>query len=167
MHTPREGHSTNLVTNFGAGALVAGGVNFHGLLSSAEFYNIATSTWKLVGSMMFQRAFHRADVLRDGRIIVSGGFSTGAITTATAELFDPCAQTWTTTGKMNYARAIHTLTTMEDGRVLVAGGLNNVGWRHHCMAPYPACTTASAEIWDPERREGISFHLIQVTEKSR
>jgi hypothetical protein len=63
-------------------------------------------------------------VLRDGRVLVAGGFADGEgnDARASAEIYDAATRTWTRTGDMLGARAGHSATLLKDGTVLVAGG---------------------------------------------
>ena len=81
------------------------------------------------------RAAHTATLLRDGRVLIVGGLSTGA---GTAELFDPATRSFSRTGSPLGPRASHTATLLPDGRVLIAGGYNGR-------------FLASTEIYDPAR----------------
>jgi hypothetical protein len=80
------------------------------------------------GSMTTERSQHAATLLRDGRVLITGGSE------KTAELYDPARGTFVATGSMQVGRSMHSSTLLPDGRVLVAGGWGN----------------ASAEIYDPE-----------------
>lgn len=75
------------------------------------------------------RADHTATLLRDGRVLVVGGFPSGL---HPAEIFDPIALTWTPS-PIHATRYYHTATLLADGRVLVVGGIGGNG----------------AEIFDP------------------
>lgn len=86
-----------------------------------------------------ERGQHTACLLKDGRVLVTGGMDGQAIL-ASSEIFDPAANTWTdvTTlsptpdqgrmmvsdpnGDFASVRRHHTAVTLIDGRVLVAGG---------------------------------------------
>jgi N-acetylneuraminic acid mutarotase len=107
-------------------------------LASAER---ETVTWVAVDPMSAARVMHSATVLRDGKVLVAGGFSNGegAGPLASAELFDPTTGSWTRTGDMLQARAGHTATLLPDDRVLIAGGGTS-----------PAEVLASAELYDPD-----------------
>jgi hypothetical protein len=98
-------------------------------------------TWEYTDHNMHSaRTFHTATLLSDGKVLVAGGTSGGAL--ATAELFDPgsdsAAGTWTVTGQMHSPRSGHTATLLADGRVLVVGGTNGT------------TPLATAELYDPE-----------------
>jgi hypothetical protein len=88
------------------------------------------------------RASHTATVLRDGRILIAGGFVKARdgqtqLYSRTAELFDPKTRTFELTGEMKVPRAGHAATLLNDGKVLLVGGFNKNG-----MIP-------SAELYDP------------------
>ncbi len=78
--------------------------------------------WLYTGSMKSARAYHTASVLKDGKVLVSGGYD-GATPSNSAELYDPSTKTWTTTSNMNSARFRHTASVLSDGKVLVSGGV--------------------------------------------
>jgi Galactose oxidase, central domain len=74
-----------------------------------------------------------------GRILVTGGITSGNVATATAELYDPGSGTFSPAGEMTTARAYHTATALDDGTVLVVGGVNSDG-----------LPLNSAELFNPE-----------------
>jgi hypothetical protein len=77
----------------------------------------------------------RATTLPDGRVLVEGGFASGAYTPE-AEIYDPATNAWTVVSPMHQGRGEQTATLLADGRVLVAGG-------------YAGPVLSSAEIFDP------------------
>jgi len=102
-------------------------------LASATSDKQTAPSWTATRSMIEARAEHTATLLRDGRVLMAGGYL------ASAELYDPTSGTWTATGGMINGRSAHTATLLRDGRVLVAGGYSDVGGGR----------LASAELYDP------------------
>jgi hypothetical protein len=69
------------------------------------------------------RYLHTASVLKNGKVLVTGGHV--SILENTVELYDPLTAIWTTTGKMNDRRTRHTASVLPNGNVLVTGGNKN------------------------------------------
>ena len=90
------------------------------------------------GSMADGREDATATTLRDGRVLVVGGYGPGTA----VEVWDPVSGTYRPTGPLGHARWGHTATLLRDGRVLVVGGILESG-----------LTAVSAEVWDP--RTGV------------
>jgi N-acetylneuraminic acid mutarotase len=107
--------------------LVAGGyddlLGVHSF-KSAEIYDPQLGTWSATGSLHVPRGGAAATLLRDGRVLVTGGVSDGidGPVHASAELFDPRLGTWTYTPSMAQPRFRHVAVLLSDGTVLVAGG---------------------------------------------
>jgi hypothetical protein len=107
------------------------------LLSS---FTPSRPTGRLVAgpAMGSARAAHTATALRDGRVLLAGGFTQDERRLAGAELFDPARGRVLPTGPMVAPRQSHEATLLPDGSVLVTGGYDGRG---NCLA--------SAEIYDP------------------
>jgi len=98
----------------------------------------ASGMWVPVARMHSPRSGHRAALLKDGRVLVVGGWTTrGPL--KSAELFNPRTGTWSTTGSMSLDRYATALARLRDGRVLADGGCIS-----GCLA-----TTVTAELFDP------------------
>ena len=71
--------------------LVVGGAmgpGFNSPLTAVEVYDPQSDSWSVAASMATPRILHNAALLPDGRIIVMGGLSNGAILSS-SEIFDP------------------------------------------------------------------------------
>ena len=104
----------------------------------AEAYDPQRQSFSRVGDIVVPRFDCPATVLRDGRVLLTGGVSAAQASynerLADAELYEPSTRQFFKTGSMKHARSEHTATLLEDGKVLVAGG-----------------HTDTAELYDPER----------------
>jgi hypothetical protein len=98
-----------------------------GILASAELYDPAARTFAATGSMTVPRAGQTITMLRDGRVLVTGGVKNVGFRSelASAEIYDPASGTFSATGSMSVPREGHTATLLRDGRVLVVGGSDN------------------------------------------
>jgi hypothetical protein len=105
-------------------------------MAGAELYDPATNTWSAAGSLTTTRYNHRATLLPNGKVLVTGGYNSVLLVLASTELYDPATNAWSAAGSMATARNVHAATLLPNGKVLVAGG-------------YDGATIASAEIYDP------------------
>jgi len=111
-----------------------------GILASAELYDPAARTFAATGSMTVPRAGQTITMLRDGRVLLTGGVKNVGFRSelASAEIYDPASGTFSATGSMSVPREGHTATLLRDGRVLVVGGSDN-----------GTHTLDTAEVYDP------------------
>jgi N-acetylneuraminic acid mutarotase len=98
------------------------------------------------GALSVARVNHTATLLRDGRVLVTGGRTVDGLSTlASAEVFDPKTRGWKLVPSMAVGRSHHAATLLADGRVLVTGGTS--------ADPDPQAARfialASAELYDP------------------
>jgi hypothetical protein len=88
-----------------------------------------------VGKMQTARAAHTATVLKNGKVLIVGGFAGNTL--SSAEIYDPVLKKFVSVGQMSVARAGHSATLLPNGKVLIAGGYNGN-------------YLSSTEIYDPQ-----------------
>src|SRR4029079_16100713 len=118
---------------------------------AAEVYDPATNTFIAVGEPRhYIEGAQAATVLRDGRVLVSGGDSAdpngrprwfGPL--KSAETWDPASGDFTRAGAMELERRAHQSALLPDGRVMIAGG---TGVR---TGDFIDPSTPQTEVWDP------------------
>ena len=107
--------------------------------AAAWLYEPATGRADPTGAMVPGRYGATLVTLRDGRVLVLGGYTNVGDQSpdqVNAQLYDPETGTFAETGRMDRVRRGPTAVVMPDGRVLVFGGEG---------------AAALAEVYDPER----------------
>jgi hypothetical protein len=122
-----------------ATSLLDGTVLFVGgypIEQSAEIFDLATGDFTSVSNTINPHAGHRATLLQDGRVLVTGDMGTNA---NSAEIYDPQTGTFVAAEPMNHPRNRHTSTLLPNGKVLITGGYDRdiVG------------ASGTAELFDP------------------
>jgi Galactose oxidase, central domain/Kelch motif len=102
----------------------------------------------LTGPLGTGRQIHTATLLKDGRVLIVGGYALGDGPLASAVLYDPSTNTFSPTGSLAEARGYHTATLLADGRVLITGG-GSAGWPGS-ITGITGPFLASAELYDPK-----------------
>jgi hypothetical protein len=110
--------------------------------------------------MTVQRACHSATRLRDGRVLVVGGFKVEELYLTSAELYDPATHAFVETGHTAAAHTCHSATLLQDGKVLIAGG--GYGQPQQTAELYDPATErfSPAPGMPPELRDGFSTTLL-------
>lgn len=122
MAVERAAHQATLLAD--GRVLITGGCARTGcspFLRSVELFDPAGRRFVPASAMSIPRVSHTATLLRDGRVLVAGGCSTGGAT-ATAELYEPTTGRWRRVGDMTAARCSHIAVPLDDGRVFIMGG---------------------------------------------
>jgi large repetitive protein len=121
--------------------LVAGGDNGSGPVSGMEKFDLLTEAFQYIGSLNAARKAHAASVLKDGRVLITGGSAVApdgsTIALTSTEIYDPNSTFLSPGPMLKAARYGHSSTTLIDGTVLLAGGNNG------------SADLASLEVFDP------------------
>lgn len=108
--------------------------------NKTELYNPSSGSSILTGAMKVSRGLFSATLLRDGRVLVIGGYNPNQKWVASAEIYDPISGAWSLSEPLFNHGIGHTAILLSDGRVLVAGG---------CMGDGPPGRSDRAELFDP------------------
>ncbi|MFI9102360.1 DUF6603 domain-containing protein [Streptomyces fildesensis] len=156
MSDARSGHQAVGLLDGGRHVLVVGGALATGggdaALSYCELYDPAADTWAPAGSLGTPRKGHRATLLADGSVLVTGGDAPGVPVAGrfgrtgpgSVEQYSPGTNTWATvTSLPGGGRSRHQAVLLRTGKVLVLGGAGG-----------PAFTTGyrGATVYDPATR---------------
>ena len=115
--------------------------NVDSINSSAEIYDPTNGTFtRQKGLLTEARQSHTAVLLRDGRVLLTGGYN-GAILSS-AETYHPGTGLFAETSEtMGAARLSHTATLLQSGRVLVTGGYNGSEYLNSAEVFSPSADT--------------------------
>jgi len=132
-------------------AIVPGGMHgtsifnaMNGVISLSETNEANSETFNKAGNftagatMKVARALYTATVLKNGTVLIAGGFS-GETPLNSAEIYNPATKKFTATGPMKAKRALHTATLLANGQVLLAGGIKDAS----------GTTANTAELYNP------------------
>jgi hypothetical protein len=158
----------------GGSALVAGGtagyVDSPGFQSFISTFRLSpgSESWTRAADLTQARSMPVGTVLRDGRVLLAGGYFTNEPAESrlrmldSAEIYDPAADTWTPTGSLNEARYGAGAVTLVDGRVLVVGGWADVSDNSAGPLYGSHRTLASSEVFDPRHGSWTSVGSLPV-----
>ena len=140
LNVPRW--SLDAITLTNGKALFAGGARAFSAapaLDTAELYDPETERFsRTTNNLSVGRQSFGITALKDGRIMITGGNSTGnnlgGSGVTAVDLYDPASNEFRPVSSMHQGRALHAQVTLSDGRVVVIGGEQK-----------------SSEIYDPKK----------------
>ena len=153
LSTARMQHAATLLPSgkllvSGGYDVSAPGTQFDPVFKSTEIYDPATAKFTAGSEMWFPRRHHVATLLKDGRVLITGGIQlrgTGFGASGNTEMYDSARDQFVMGQRMvESGRWLHTATLLTDGRVLIAGGRSN-----NCSANCEIFSLNTAEIFDP------------------
>jgi len=90
--------------------------------TATELWSPKTGKWHPTAALPKFRTSFSAMTLRDGRVLVAGGYNEDHVSYSSAYIFNPRTEAWSKTGLMTVARTHPGMALLRDGRVLVVGG---------------------------------------------
>ena len=164
MESARSGHTATLLQD--GKVLVLGGsipisiptgnreTAWRQSLFTAEIFDPISGTFTQTGNLGTARTAHTATLLKDGKVLVTGGLVYTAqpgtpveFALSSTELFDPTRGSFAPTVSMTNGRGGHSATLLSDGTVLVAGG--NIVHTKYGPTMFVVQSLDSAELFDP------------------
>ena len=109
--------------------LVVGGGNAYAgaNVSFAEIFDPVERTFQVTGSAAPRDLRGAAaTTLRDGRVLITGGYGENLKSSGSAMLYDPRSATFVELPQMSAARSNHASVVLADGRVVLIGGASDV-----------------------------------------
>ena len=152
MRQPRAGQTANLLPD--GDVLVAGGYNgfieevggSHTNLATAELFDPSTGTWTAAPSLLVARSFQNSVSLKDGRVLLIGGWESSSDSPPTAEIYDPRSNSWTVTPIPAELQSVSSATLLPSGWVFLLGDFGPTGYESTQRgALYDPATNA----WEP------------------
>jgi hypothetical protein len=143
LNVARSGHTATMLKN--GSVLAVGGqtslrLGFSDVTATAEIYDPASFQWNPTGSLNTARTLHTATRLPDGKVLITGGITTGGAALESAELYDPATGKFTGAGTMLSPRSAHHANlipgTGSSAKVVVYGGTT------------ASNAANSTEVWD-------------------
>jgi hypothetical protein len=113
-----------------------------------ELYNPISRTFTITDSLNNARAGHKATILQNGKVLITGGSANGNILNS-AELYDPSSEIFINTENMNQSHESHSATLLKNGQVLIAGNLFD----------------NSTELYDPQLGVFTSINSMNVPQR--
>lgn len=152
MNSPRFLHTATLLKDgevlIAGGRSCAGDCDDNSASASAEVYDSLRRQFFSTGALGAARYLHRATLMRDGRVLISGGRSCvgdceGDRTLQAAEVYEPSRGKFSSAGVMVSPRAGHQAVALSNGEIFLYGG-------EFCTRQSGCDYLNSGEVFDPD-----------------
>lgn len=155
MGEPRAGHTANLLPD--GDVLVAGGYNgftedvggTHTNLSVAELFDPSNDRWGEAPPMLVARSFQTSTSLKEGRVLVVGGWESPGSPEASAEIYSPETNNWTAVPAPTELHEAYAATLLPSGWVFLTGTFGPGSYEAKLGA---ALYDPVANSWEPAAR---------------
>jgi len=119
-------HTATLLPN-GKVLIASGSTNGGdaGAVANAWLYDTTIGSWAATGPLNVARFGADANLLPNGKVLVTAGQAADNSSLFSAELYDPVRGTWTLTANVFSGGRGHTSTLLANGLVMVTGGAGN------------------------------------------
>src|SRR5262249_24328706 len=108
-------------------------------LATAETYDPATGSFTVTSPMPYGTENHRATLLANRKVLITGGIGNSGNDIASGLIYDPTSRSFSAIAStMTTGRQQHTSTLLPSGKVLITGGYTSGG-----------ANQRSAELYDP------------------
>lgn len=170
MNSARGGHTATLLTK-GTNAgkvLLCGGqtaASQTSITGACDLFDPSANTISQTGAMISPRMGHSAVMLKNGKVLVTGGRRRNQANTAWLyepmnETYEISAGSWTPREALLQGRINHTATVLNSGIVMVAGGFNGQNVYHCFTGTEEECWTSADSIaWGyPRTNQDMGSH---------
>lgn len=118
--------------------LFIAGIDADGEYKDNYIYDAATGSFTAIDSLDVELSRYSASLLPDGRVLVAGGYSEGAGSTALRFIDPTTGEVTMSNAAMAAPRYLHTASVLPSGRVAIITGFSQ-----------PGTSDASVDIYDP------------------
>ena len=112
-----------------------------------DVYDPVADSWQQLAAMPTARNSHAAAVV-DGKVYVSGGYTTSGALSVAFEAYDPVTNTWTTMASLSQRRAEHASTAFKGKLCVFCGWMGGQGDRSHLVEIYSPASNSWARAVD-------------------
>lgn len=126
------------------------------LIDIANYNIFAKGKWNVVAKLNQPRIFPQLTLLKDGNILVTGGYNDSGEVLKSAEIYDVKKNQFIYIGEMNNKRFGHSTSLLNNGDVLITGGSSNID-----KADYKLQYLKTAELYNSKTKKFIKINDLK------